>query len=270
MILAVLVGDHTVLKKRIIGVVTVRNGLVVQSFGYRKYLPVGKPEIIVENLDRWGVDEIFVQVIDRSINCLKVDLDFIGSIKSRNISTPIIYAGGVSSAAEAVDVVQSGADRICVDALLHTNPEEIENISYQIGAQAVIASLPIMIGKEGQCCWYNYITKKTDALNKRVLGLFKENIVSEIIVIDCQNEGVPGSFNFNLLSMFSELNNKLILFGGLSSVNLLKKALLDDRVSAVAIGNFLNYREHTIQEFKEQLALPILRSPLYQDRLSQV
>ena len=30
----------------------------MQSFGYRRYLPLGRPEVLVENLDRWGADEI--------------------------------------------------------------------------------------------------------------------------------------------------------------------------------------------------------------------
>jgi len=54
------------LKKRLIGVITIKNGWAVQSFGYRRYLPLGKPECLVGNLDRWGADEILVQVIDRS------------------------------------------------------------------------------------------------------------------------------------------------------------------------------------------------------------
>ena len=54
------------IKKRIIGTVVVKNGIAVQSFSYGKYLPLGKPEIIIKNLDRWGVDEILINVIDRS------------------------------------------------------------------------------------------------------------------------------------------------------------------------------------------------------------
>lgn len=54
------------LKKRLVGVITVRRGWAVQSFGYRRWLPLGKAEVLAQNLDRWGVDEIFVQAIDRS------------------------------------------------------------------------------------------------------------------------------------------------------------------------------------------------------------
>ena len=48
------------LNKRLIGIVTVRQGWAVQSFCYNRYLPLGRPEFIVENLDRWGADEILI------------------------------------------------------------------------------------------------------------------------------------------------------------------------------------------------------------------
>ena len=54
------------LKKRIIGVITVLNGLAVQSFGYKSYLPIGNPKYLAENLDHWGVDEILLLDIKRS------------------------------------------------------------------------------------------------------------------------------------------------------------------------------------------------------------
>jgi cyclase len=38
------------LKKRLIGVVTVRDGWAVQSFGYGRYLPLGKPVLMVLKL----------------------------------------------------------------------------------------------------------------------------------------------------------------------------------------------------------------------------
>ena len=80
------------LKKRLTGAVTIRGGLVVQSFGYNRYLPIGKPKVVAENLDRWGVDEIFIQVIDRSINNLGPDIELVKEISTSGILTPIMYA----------------------------------------------------------------------------------------------------------------------------------------------------------------------------------
>ena len=63
------------IKKRLIGAVIVKNGWAVQSFGYNKYLPLGRPSILIKNLNRWGADEILVNVIDRSHKNLGPDLD---------------------------------------------------------------------------------------------------------------------------------------------------------------------------------------------------
>ena len=46
------------LKPRILGAVLVKDGWAVQSIGFARFLPVGRPEVSVEFLDRYGVDEI--------------------------------------------------------------------------------------------------------------------------------------------------------------------------------------------------------------------
>ena len=46
--------------KRVIGSLIIKDDWVVQSFGYKNYLPVGRAEVMAENLDRWGVDEIYI------------------------------------------------------------------------------------------------------------------------------------------------------------------------------------------------------------------
>ena len=77
------------LKKRFIAVVTVKDGWAVQSFGYGRYLPLGKPECLVENFDRWGADEILVQVIDRSKGGLGPDFELL----KKTLKQPLIFDG---------------------------------------------------------------------------------------------------------------------------------------------------------------------------------
>ena len=48
------------LKLRIIGVVIVKDNLAVQSIGFNKFLPLGDPSLVVENLNRYGIDEIVI------------------------------------------------------------------------------------------------------------------------------------------------------------------------------------------------------------------
>ena len=106
------------LKKRLIGVVTVKNGWAVQSFGYQKYLPLGKPECLVENLDRWGTDEILVQVIDRSLTERGPDFELLEKLGRLGLGTPLIYGGGIRNVEEGMKVIQSGALYLQVAALI--------------------------------------------------------------------------------------------------------------------------------------------------------
>ena len=44
--------------KRLIATIPIIDGIAVQSIGFHKYLPIGKPEIVAEFLSDWGIDEI--------------------------------------------------------------------------------------------------------------------------------------------------------------------------------------------------------------------
>ena len=251
------------LKKRLIGVVTIRDGWAVQSFGYGRYLPLGKPECLVENLDRWGADEILIQVIDRSIRNLGPAFEVVAKIAERNVATPITYVGGLRSHDDAVAIVRAGADRVAVDALLHSNPNEVRKMADRLGAQAILATFPSFVDDGGKPRFYDYLNRRSREMSADVRALIDEGVISEAILVDKVNEGRPGGFDFRILETFADSKIALVLFGGLSEPAQLERALLDPRVSAVAVGNFLSYREHAVQSLKSRLGVTLIRPPFY-------
>ncbi len=251
------------IKKRLIGVVTIRNGIAVQSFSYKKYLPIGNPLCVIQNLDRWGVDEILIQVIDRSINQLGPDFSLLNKLGEIRISTPIIYCGGIRNTDDAVNVIKYGSDRIVLDNLIRKSMSEVSNISNALGAQAVIAALPV-VKADKNLFLYDYQSKKLDELESVFLKAISDrNIISEILLINKETEGIKDSFDIDLINLFPKVHTKLIAFGGISEVDQLKNLFSIEKVSAVGIGNFLNYREHSVQLFKESIKYDYLRSPIY-------
>ena len=64
------------LKKRISAAIVVKNGLVVQSFGFSAHLPIGKIFPAVRNLANWKVDEIIILDISAAFKG-RVNLDLI-------------------------------------------------------------------------------------------------------------------------------------------------------------------------------------------------
>jgi cyclase len=251
-----------VLKKRLVGVVTIRNGWAVQSFGYRRYLPLGKPEILIENLDRWGADEILVQCIDRSVNGAGPDFDLLERIGRIGVSTPLIYVGGIRDAVDAVRSVKLGADRVAVDAILRDCPEQLVKISKELGAQALIADLPVRL--EGDCLrWLDYRNRREEALSGSILNVLEPRCVSEVMLSDWSHEGSPQSFDEALVNAFPLADMPLIVFGGLSTAAQMQRLLERSQVVAAAVGNFLSYEEHAIQTFKRALKGISLRPAVY-------
>lgn len=240
------------LKKRIIGVVTVRAGWAVQSFGYSSYLPLGKPEFLVENLDLWNADEILIQVIDRSENQLGPDFCLIEKLGKLGIETPLIYSGGIRSVEDGVKLIQMGADRVVVDALLHDNIDKVRDLSEHIGAQAVIASLPLSWKSDELKC-LNYRSRESVSIPDIVIECIKSRCISEVLISDWEHEGMPNGFEIKLIEKFPLKDISLIAFGGISNPLQMRSLFGLNDISAVAIGNFLNYHEHAIQKYKEAL-----------------
>lgn len=245
------------LRKRLIGVITVKDGWAVQSFGYRRHLPLGRPECLAENLDRWGADEIFVCCIDRSSRQLGPDLSLLRRLGRLGLSTPLIYGGGIRSSEDAVAVVQSGADRISLDALLHDAPEQAPRIAARLGAQALIAALPLSSGN-GRLEWHDYRRRTDGPLSESLLALFADGVISEALAVDWRHEGIPGAFEAELIRDFPIPGVPLLAFGGLSDPGQMSRLLALPQVAAVAVGNFLSHREHAVQSFKDRLTeLPV-------------
>jgi len=255
------------LRKRLVGIVTVKNGWAVQSIGYCRYLPLGRPECIVENLDRWGADEIMVQVIDRSSNKSGPDFQLLDKLGKLGLETPLIYAGGVRSVSDGLKLIQIGADRIVVDAVLHEDLAVVRDLSQQLGAQALIASLPLSLSLNN-LEWFDYRYKASVPIPDSVLNLIETGVVSEVLISDWINEGSFDGFQLKLVEEFPLKNTAIIAFGGLTEPKQIRTLFQSNKVVAVAIGNFLSYREHAIQAYKKALSIIPLRPATYQSKFS--
>lgn len=250
------------LKKRLIGVVTVRKGWAVQSVGYCRYLPLGKPEVVVENLDRWGVDEILVQCIDRSTDEAGPDFSLLSRLGALGLSTPLIYGGGIRHAEDAVQAVRLGADRLSLDAMLWDAPQRLESISRELGSQALIAHMPVR--RQDRClAWYSYRDGRELLLDKTMLNRLHLEWVSEVMLTDWSHEGRPGGFDGLIPAYFPLADKPLLVFGGLSAHAQIQGLLLQPNVVAVGVGNFLSYKEHAVQRIKENIVGVPMRAAHY-------
>jgi cyclase len=251
-----------VLNKRLIGVVTVRQGWAVQSFCYNRYLPLGRPEVIIENLDRWGADEILMHCIDRSSTQIGPDFSLLERVGKLGLSTPLIYGGGIRNTQDAIKAVSLGADRVTLDAMIWDYPDRLEILSRTLGTQALIANMPVKVRGQN-LIWYNYRNRSEIPLIQDELDQINLEWVSEVMLTDFQHEGLQLGFESLIPRLFPLKEKPLLLFGGLSEATQMQDVLSLPNVVGAGVGNFLNYKEHAIQLLKENIYGVPLRAPNY-------
>ena len=244
--------------KRLIGVITVHNNWAIQSIGFKNYLPLGKPEVIAENYDRWQLDEILIVDINRSKNNLGPNFELLNKIASKKLSTPLCYMGGIRNAEDAINLINQGADRIAVDSLFRSNEKNAFKIADALGRQAVIRAQPVTMIKN-KIFTYNHLTRKK--VNELDVNDFQStrDYFSELMIIDTDNEGNFNSFNKKLLKPFKDSNLQIICFGGISSKKQISNLFTNKNISAVAIGNFLSYKEIPHKDLLTQNEVDVVR-----------
>ena len=111
---------------------------------------------------------------------------------------------------------------------------------------------------------FDYISKKSELLSKNFINiLLDKTIISEILLIDKNGEGHSDAFDLRLLDAFYKSETSIIPFGGIHGKDLINNILNYKNVSAIGVGNFLNYKEHSIQMIKSNTDSKIIRKAEY-------
>ena len=247
------------LRKRLLGTVVVRQGWAVQSFGYRRWLPLGKPECLVENLDRWGADGIVLLVTDRGNQ--GPDLALLERLGALGLTTPLTYGGGLRNQDDARAAVRAGAERLVLDSVLQDDPGSAREMAQAVGVQALVAALPLVRNAKGNVQHWQHRRRLAAPISPEIQELIGKEEVSEVLAIDVAGEGQGLGFDTALLEAIEPLGDlPLLAFGGLATAEQIRALLSRPQLAGVLVGNALNYREHAIGQLKNALTDQPLRA----------
>lgn len=241
------------LKRRIIAVLTVKDDIVVQSIGFQKYLPIGRPEIAVEFLNQWGIDEIAYNDISASRNHKKPNFELIKKT-AKKCFVPLSVGGGITSLDDVRKLTQSGADKVIVNNLLYQNPDEVRRIAENFGSQCIIASVDVK-KENNQYRPYHYLSKSYLPFSLQEWINKVENLkVGEILVTSVDRDGSYRGFDIELLQNVEKYTSlPIIAVGGAKNAQSFIELFSQTKVDAGAAGNFFHFTEHSVNICKSQI-----------------
>lgn len=253
------------LKKRIMGVIVVRDGIAVQSLGFKRYLPIGRPEIVCESLNSWGIDEISVVDISATKNGAPLNLELVKSL-SGLCQVPLTYGGGIKSVDDMRRVVQAGADKIMINQAFLHNPELVTDGAKLLGNQCIVVSLDFKAAapEPGTSSpsrdlktikAYDYLNQYDCDKTLEALAVEAERRgAGEIFINSVIGDGSKQGFDLEVAAFISSrIKVPATVSGGAGHPTHFIEALKIPNISAVAAANFFNFTEHSVTTTKEYI-----------------
>ena len=240
------------LTTRIIGVINVLNNVAVQSINFNRYLPVGRPEIAISYLNKWGIDEIVVLDMKGSVNVgSKLHKYLPGYVA--DCQAPIAAGGGVQKLADIENLIRNGADKVVINSSAYNNPKIIDEGAREFGEQAIVVSVDIRKEKNNYVIYAESGSKKIGMPLADALRQAQDHGAGEILINSIDRDGSKKGYDLDLLNYVKDIISiPIVGCGGVGTANHFLQAM-PIGLSGLAAGNFFHYTEHSVIQLKSYL-----------------
>lgn len=128
------------LKKRIIPCLDIKDGRTVKGIQFEGLRDAGDPVALAQQYVSEGADELVFLDISATLEQRKTLRELVRQI-AYAIDIPFTVGGGISTVADAVALVQSGADKISINTAAVLRPQLIEALARQLGSQCITVAV---------------------------------------------------------------------------------------------------------------------------------
>jgi imidazole glycerol-phosphate synthase subunit HisF len=234
-----------VLKNRLIPIIIIKNELIVQSFNFKRFLPIGKINMAIEFFVDWDVDEIIILDIDATNQGRGPQLDMIKEA-SKECFIPLTIGGGINNMRSIKDSLRSGADKISINTVVVENEDFLVEASGTFGNQCITVSIDALKVSND----YHVVFKngkfdtgiKVDSWARKVEGLG----AGEILINSVDRDGSREGYDLELLKLVSSnVNIPVIACGGVGNMSHLVSGITEGGCQAVAAANIFQHTEHS-------------------------
>jgi imidazole glycerol-phosphate synthase subunit HisF len=247
-----------VLKTRVIPVLLLKNGYLVQSKSFERHQKVGNASWCVKRLSEWGADELIYLDITRSGDHLleRSDLQHptlrtleeILSEVANYAFMPMTVGGGIRSIEDIEARLRLGADKVAVNSMLYTDSSLVNEATKIFGSQCIVASLDYHNVGGGKVHGY-YNHGQTDS-RIPVVELVKkiEDLGVGEILLNCINrDGMRTGYDIDIIKRVCEIVKvPVIALGGAGDHTHFCEVLDNTGVHAVAASNMFHYRDQSV------------------------
>ena len=251
-------------KKRLIPVLLLKNGMLVQSRGFNRHQILGNPITAVKRLSEWASDELIYLDISRDDSYdLKRDdqgyeniRSFLGIIEyiSKETFMPITIGGKIKKLSDIEKRLMLCADRVSINSKAIDEKKFISNAAKEFGSQCIVISVDAKrVGNEF------YVFGNFGKINSNIkvrdwLKIVQEEGAGEILLNSIDNDGQGLGYDIELLEQIPpDIKVPIIISGGVGDYLDFEEGLKNPKIDAVAAANIFHYRDQSVYLAKKYL-----------------
>lgn len=251
-------------KNRVIPVLLLRNGWLVQSKQFKRYQNLGNPISAVKRLSQWGSDElIYLDISSDDTHDMRRDdlghpnrnsiFEIIEDV-SKEAFMPITVGGRIRSLHDIEKRLALGADKIAINTLALDNPKFIEQAAKEFGAQCVVVSIDAKLNN-GVHQVMRTDTREITLHTALSWACQVEQLgAGEILLNSVDRDGMKNGYDLELLDQVSSaIKIPVIACGGVGNWEHFAQALRETEVDAVAAANIFHYSDQSVYLAKKYL-----------------
>ncbi len=231
------------LRSRIIPCLLVHNKGLVKTIKFKDPKYVGDPLNTVRIFNEKEVDELMVIDIDATREKRGPDINLIKNL-AHECRMPLCYGGGVTTADEAKQIINMGAEKVAISAGAINNPQFVSVLAQAVGSQSVIVVLDVK--KKFLGGYEAYTHNGTVATGKDPVELSKhfENLgAGEIIINSIDQDGTMTGFDYKLCDKVRDaISLPMTLLGGAGSIEHIEETIQRYTTIGVAAGSLFVFK----------------------------
>lgn len=225
------------LEPRVIPCLLLKGKGLVKGVKFKNHRYLGDPINIVQLFNTMEVDELlFLDITATPENRIPY-VEIIQKISDQCLM-PFGVGGGIKSVDDAKIILQSGAEKICLNTAAIDNPNLITEIAKNFGSQSVVVSVDYKYNIFGKPVLYSHCgSKKISVDFFKFIKTVETAGAGEILLNSIDKDGSMAGYDLTTIQKVSSLVNiPIIVCGGAGSLTHLKQGVKAG-ASAVAAGS---------------------------------
>lgn len=243
------------LKKRLIPVLILRDGQVVQSVQFKHTNVIHwNPVTAVDFFNRWAVDEIVLLDVSRNLRRRQKFCDAVDGL-SKKCFVPLTVGGWIRDTDEVNLFLGLGADKIVINTEAFRNPGLITDCAKIFGSQCVVVSIDVK--RQSPDHYEVYIGRGSEPTKEDPAAWAKraQNMGAGEIFLNCiDKDGFRQGYDLKLLRrVVDAVDIPVIAMGGVFDWQHLVDGIVIGGAEAVAAANIFHYTEHSTKKAKDYI-----------------